>query len=108
GEMLWSRRSVFLAILLGGPVALALLIRVLIATALGAFRINGSAVGGTAIFGLMIWLLCIRFILPILGVFYGTSTLAEEGEDETVAYLISRPIPRTAGLLDRDVVVRSC
>src|SRR5436309_15484376 len=101
GEMLWSRRSVFLGILLGGPVLLAALIAVLTRTSLGAFRINGAAVGGASIFGMIIWLLYIRFILPILGVFYGTSLIADEVDDKTITYLFTRPIPRSAVLLGK-------
>ena len=108
GQMLWSRRSVFLALLLGGPVVLAALIRVLVATSLGAFRLNGSAVGGRAIFGMMIWLLYIRFILPILGVFYGTSLIADEVEDKTITYLFTRPIPRGAVLLGKYLAYLAC
>jgi len=108
GQMLWSRRSVFLAVLLGGPVALALLIRILVATSLGAFRINGSAVGGSSIFGMMIWLLYIRFILPILGVFYGTSLIADEVDDKTITYLFTRPIPRGAVLLGKYLAYLAC
>src|SRR5437764_3830808 len=108
GQMLWSRRSVFLGILLGGPVVLALLIRVLVATTFGAFRINGSAVGGSAIFGMMIWLLYIRFILPILGVFYGTSLIADEVDDKTITYLFTRPIPRGAVLVGKYLAYLAC
>lgn len=106
--MLWSRRSVFLGLLLGGPVLLAILIRVLVATTFGAFRINGSAVGGAAIFGMMIWLLYIRFILPILGVFYGTALIADEVEDKTITYLFTRPIPRSSILLGKYLAYLAC
>jgi ABC-type transport system involved in multi-copper enzyme maturation permease subunit len=108
GQMLWSRRSVFLAILLGGPVVLAALIAVLTRTSLGAFRINGAAVGGATIFGMIIWLLYIRFILPILGVFYGTSLIADEVEDKTITYLFTRPIPRSAVLLGKYLAYLVC
>src|SRR5437762_11745926 len=101
GQMLWSRRSVFLGLVLGGPVFLSLLIAVLTRTSLGAFRINGAAVGGATIFGMIIWLLYIRFILPILGVFYGTSLIADEVDDKTITYLFTRPIPRSAVLLGK-------
>ena len=60
----------------------------------GLPRINGDAVGGPALFGLMIWLLYIRFIVPVLGVFYGTALIADEVEDKTITYLFTRPIPR--------------
>jgi ABC-2 type transport system permease protein len=108
GQMLWSRRSVFLGVLLGGPVLLAFLIRVLVATSFGAFRVNGSAVGGASVFGMMIWMLYIRFILPILGVFYGTSLIADEVEDKTITYLFTRPIPRSAVLYGKYLAYLAC
>src|SRR6478672_11062124 len=108
GQMLWSRRSVFLGILLGGPVVLAALIAILTRTSLGACRINRSTVGGSAIFGMMIWLLYIRFILPILGVFYGTSLIADEVDDKTITYLFTRPIPRSAVLLGKYLAYLAC
>jgi len=108
GQMLWSRRSVFLGILLGGPAVLAALIAVLTRTSLGAFRINGAAVGGATIFGMIIWLLYIRFIVPILGVFYGTSLIADEVDDKTITYLFTRPIPRSAVLLGKYLAYLAC
>ena len=56
---------------------------------------------GPVIFGIIVWLLFIRFIVPILGVFYGTSLIADEVEDKTITYLFSRPIPRGAVLLGK-------
>ena len=108
GQMLWSRRSVFLGILLGGPVVLAALIAILTRTSLGAFRINGAPVGGATIFGMIIWLLYIRFILPILGVFYGTSLIADEVDDKTITYLFTRPIPRSAVLFGKYLAYLAC
>jgi len=102
GQMIWSRRSVFLAILLGGPVLLAFVVRVLsAATRFGPMQINGAHVGGEAVFGMMIWLLYIRFIVPVLGVFYGTALIADEVEDKTITYLFTRPIPRRAVLFGK-------
>jgi len=108
GQMLWSRRSVFLGLVLGGPVVLALLIAVLTRTSLGPFRINGAPVDGATIFGMIIWLLYIRFILPILGVFYGTSLIADEVDDKTITYLFTRPIPRSAVLLGKYLAYLAC
>jgi ABC-type transport system involved in multi-copper enzyme maturation permease subunit len=99
---------VFLAILLGGPVVLSALIAVLTRTALGPVRINGAAVGGATIFGMIIWLLYIRFILPILGVFYGTSLIADEVDDKTITYLFTRPIPRSAVLFGKYLAYLAC
>ena len=44
--MLWSRRSVFLGVLLGGPVLLAVVLRIVDTLHASGFKINGAAVGG--------------------------------------------------------------
>ncbi|OFW19521.1 MAG: hypothetical protein A3H97_24745 [Acidobacteria bacterium RIFCSPLOWO2_02_FULL_65_29] len=109
GQMLWSRRSVFLAVLVGGPVLLAGVVRVAIAFEPAAMpRINGANVGGAALFGMMIWLLYIRFIVPVLGVFYGTSLIADEIDDKTITYLFVRPIPRAAVLVGKYLSFLAC
>jgi ABC-type transport system involved in multi-copper enzyme maturation permease subunit len=109
GQMLWSRRSVFLAVLVGGPVALATVIYVATTFQPAALpRVNGARVGGSALFGMMIWLLYIRFIVPVLGVFYGTSLIADEIDDKTITYLFVRPIPRAAVLLGKYLAYLAC
>ncbi len=108
-EMLWSRRSVFLALLVGGPVVLAVVTRLVWMMApASTLRINGEAVSGPAIFGMMIWLLYLRFIVPVLGVFYGTALIADEVEDKTLTYLFTRPIRRGAVLLGKYVAYLAC
>src|SRR5262245_66489354 len=79
GQMLWSRRSVFLGLVLGGPVLLAAAVRLIIEMNARGFRINGAAATGSAVFGLMIWLLYIRFIIPILGVLARKSAVQGRG-----------------------------
>jgi len=108
GQMLWSRRSVFLGVLLGGPVLLAVVLRVVDTLHASGFKINGAAVGGSTIFGMMIWLLFIRFIVPVLGVFYGTALIADEVEDKTITYLFTRPIPRRAVLYGKYLAYLAC
>src|SRR5262245_38830247 len=108
GQMLWSRRSVFLGILLGGPVLLAAIVRVVVEMYARGFRINGASVAGSAVFGLMIWLLYIRFIIPILGVFFGTALIADEVDDKTITYLFTRPIPRSAVLFGKFLAYLAC
>jgi ABC-2 type transport system permease protein len=107
GQMLWSRRAVFLAILVGGPVVLSLAIRVISTLNLGPPR-QGMRLSGEALFGLMIWLLYIRFIVPVLGVFYGTSLIADEIDDKTITYLFTRPIPRAAVLFGKYLAYLVC
>jgi ABC-type transport system involved in multi-copper enzyme maturation permease subunit len=108
GQMLWSRRSVFLGILLGGPVFLAATVRLVVELYTRGFRINGATAAGSTVFGLMMWLLYIRFIIPILGVFFGTSLIADEVDDKTITYLFTRPIPRSAVLLGKYFAYVAC
>jgi ABC-2 type transport system permease protein len=108
GEMLWSRRTIFMALVVGGPVALAVIIRIVEAFGLPALRVNGTRVAGASIFGMMIWVLYLRFIVPILGVFYGTALLADEVEDKTITYLFTRPIPRGAVLVGKYLAYLVC
>lgn len=109
GQMLWSRRSIFLALLVGGPVLLAVIVRVIsIVVPNSSLRINGAVVGGPSIFGMMIWLLYVRFIVPVLGVFYGTALIADEVDDRTITYLFTRPIPRGSVLVGKYLAYLAC
>lgn len=102
GEMLWSRRTVFMLLIVGAPVLIALFIRALVA--LGAPVLQGPGnvrMTGPAIFGMMIWIFYLRFTVPVLGVFYGTSLIADEIEDKTITYLFTRPIRRGAVLVGK-------
>jgi ABC-2 type transport system permease protein len=109
GQMLWSRRSVFLAILVGGPVLLAAAIR--LATILERLFVharNNSQIGGVTLFGMMIWLLYVHVIVPVLGVFYGTALIADEVDDKTITYLFTRPVPRRAVLIGKYLSYLTC
>jgi ABC-2 type transport system permease protein len=108
GQMLWSRRSVFLGILLGGPVVIAVVLRIVESLHASGFLVNGAQLRGNAIFGLMIWLLYIRVIVPLLGVFYGTALIADEVDDKTITYLFTRPIPRSAVLIGKYLAYLAC
>jgi ABC-type transport system involved in multi-copper enzyme maturation permease subunit len=63
---------------------------------------------GPAIFGLMIWGMYLRFIVPVLGIFYGTALMADEVEDKTITYLFTRPIPRGAVLVGKYLAYLAC
>ena len=108
GQMLWSRRSIFLAIIVSAPVLLALAIRVMSSVYPARLSVNGGAIGGPAIFGVMIWLLYIRFMVPILGAFYGTSLIADEVDDKTITYLFTRPIDRGSVLAGKYLAYLAC
>ena len=116
GGMLWSKRTIFMGLLVGAPVLFALLVRFLVS--LGAPIFEGTEVrdgvrttirvAGPIIFGHVIWLLYLRVIVPILGVFYGTSLMADEVEDKTITYLFVRPIRRGSVLLGKYLAYLVC
>jgi ABC-2 type transport system permease protein len=116
GEMLWSKRTIFMVLVVGAPVVIALLLRTLVALGLPMFENNETRNGvsqtirmtGPAIFGLMIWIFYLRFTVPVLGVFYGTSLMADEIEDKTITYLFTRPIRRGAVLVGKYLAYLGC
>ena len=113
GQMLWSRRTVFMALVAGGPVLIAVLLRVIAALPVfdgGAGQIDGRPVSldGPDIFGLMIWTFYLRFTVPVLGVFYGTALIADEVEDRTITYLFTRPVARGAVLAGKYLAYLVC
>ena len=63
---------------------------------------------GPAIFGLMIWVFYLRFTVPVLGVFYGTSLIADEVEDKTITYLFTRPIAKGSVLVGKYLAYLVC
>src|SRR3954451_23299327 len=106
GEMLWSRRTIFMILVVGAPVAIAAILRVIVG--LGAPILERTRMTGPAIFGLMIWVFYLRFTVPVLGVFYGTSLIADEVEDKTITYLFTRPIPKGAVLIGKYLAYLAC
>ncbi len=112
GRMLWSRRTVFMALAAGAPVLIAALLRAL--PALPGFDGEAGALArpagldGPGVFGLMIWSFYLRFTVPVLGVFYGTALLADEVEDRTITYLFTRPVARGAVLAGKYLACLAC
>jgi len=113
GEMLWSRRTIFMALIVGIPVAISVMLRLVVGLGFPLFedpRAGGPPirVTGPAVFGMAVWILYLRFIIPVLGVFYGTSLIADEVEDKTITYLFTRPIPRGAVLIGKYLAYLAC
>lgn len=108
GEMLWSRRTIFMGLLVCGPLLLSAIFRAVELMGIPALRIEGARISGPSIFGMMIWVLYLRFIVPLLGVFYGTALIADEVEDKTITYLFTRPIPRRAVLIGKYLAYLAC
>jgi ABC-type transport system involved in multi-copper enzyme maturation permease subunit len=116
GEMLWSRRTIFMLLIVSAPVLIALFIRLLVALGAPILEnqdVRGGAVQtvrmtGPAIFGMMIWIFYLRFTVPVLGVFYGTSLIADEIEDKTITYLFTRPISKGSVLIGKYLAYLLC
>lgn len=95
--MLWSRRSLLMAILLGLPIVFALLFRGMLMTRLPA-RITGFD-----LYAVVIATYYVRNLLPLAALFYATSLIADEVEGRTLTYLLTRPLPRPAILAGKFV-----
>ena len=108
GEMLWSRRTIFMALVVGSPVIVALVARIVQSAGIAPLRVNGVQVDAVSMFGGMIWILFLWFIVPILGVFYGTSLIADEVDDKTITYLFTRPVRRGAVVVGKYLAYLVC
>lgn len=86
--MVWSRRSLLMAILLGLPIVFALLYRgVLIAK-------MPAKVTGFDLYAVIVAIYYVRNVLPLAALFYATSLIADEVEGKTLTYLLTRPLGR--------------
>lgn len=108
GQMLWSRRTIFMALVVGAPVLLAVIVRLLIELGVPVARVGRSELSGPVLFGLMFWAFFVRLAVPVLAVFYGTGLLADEVEDRTITYLFTRPIRREAVFLGKYLAYLAC
>jgi hypothetical protein len=108
GALLWGRRSGFLALAAGAPILLAAVTRLAMINGTAVLTINGSRIGIEAMFETAISVLYLKFIVPALGVYYGTSLIADEVEDKTITYLFTRPIARGAIVLGKYLAYLLC
>jgi ABC-type transport system involved in multi-copper enzyme maturation permease subunit len=88
--MVWSRRSLMMAVLLGLPVAFGILYRAVLMAKLPA------KLTGPDLYGTIVAVYYIRNVLPLAALFYATSLIADEVEGKTRTYLLTRPIRRGA------------
>jgi ABC-2 type transport system permease protein len=108
GEMLWSRRTIFMALVVGAPVILAVVARIVQSSGIAPLRVNGVRADAAGVFGMMVWVFFLRFIVPVLGVFYGTALIADEVEEKTITYLFTRPIRRGSVLIGKYLAYLVC
>jgi ABC-2 type transport system permease protein len=89
--MIWSRRSLLMALLVGLPVVLGIVYRIVVAA-----DIPNRAIPPVDLYGLVVAVYWIRNVLPLTALFHATSLIADEVEGKTLGYLLSRPITRPA------------
>ena len=94
-SLVWSRRSLLMALLLSLPIAFALLYRLVLVAKLPA------QLRGFDLYGVIVALYYIRNALPLAALFYSVSLIADEVEDKTITYLFTRPIGRASILLGK-------
>jgi ABC-type transport system involved in multi-copper enzyme maturation permease subunit len=87
--MVWSRRSLMMAVLLGLPVVFAIFYRVVLAA-----KLPPGAIGGHDLYGVVIAFYYVRNVLPLAALFYATALIADEVDGKTLTYLLTRPIRR--------------
>jgi ABC-type transport system involved in multi-copper enzyme maturation permease subunit len=88
--MVFSRRSLLMALLVAAPVAFAVLYRVLAATH------RQPPLGAADLYALMVAVYWVRNVLPLTALFYATSLVADEVEGRTLTYLLTRPLTRAS------------
>jgi len=87
--MLWTRRTLVMAVLVAMPVVFAVVYRVVLA---GKWNVQPVTPGDLyAIFVAVYW---IRNVLPLAALFYATALVADEIEGRTLTYLVTRPLTR--------------
>ena len=87
--MLLSRRSLLMGLLVGLPVVLAVVYRVILATDLPT-----RAVPPLDLYAIVVAVYWIRNVLPLTALFHATSLVADEVDDRTLTYLLTRPLTR--------------
>ena len=95
--MIWSRRSLVMAVLLGLPVLFAIVYRAARAASVP------PQLGGFELYGHIVALYYVRNLLPLAALFYATALVADEVEGRTLTYLLTRPIRRGSILVGKFV-----
>jgi ABC-type transport system involved in multi-copper enzyme maturation permease subunit len=88
--MVWSRRSLVIAVLLGLPVVFGVLFRAVLIARLP------PKVSGFDLYGVIVALFYVRNALPLAALFYAIALVADEVEGRTITYLFTRPVQRSA------------
>lgn len=87
--MIWTRRSLLMALLLALPAVLAAIFRLTVT------RLP-PRIGAFDFYGMVIAFYYVRNVLPLVALFYATALIADEVEGKTITYLLTRPLRRPA------------
>jgi ABC-type transport system involved in multi-copper enzyme maturation permease subunit len=88
-SMIWTRRSLLMALLLALPAVLAAVFRLTVT------RLP-PRIGAFDFYGMVIAFYYVRNVLPLVALFYATALIADEVEGKTITYLLTRPVQRPA------------
>jgi len=94
--MVWTRRSLLMALLLLFPVGFALLYRFLLFA-----RIPSRAFSPFDAYAFVAALYYVRNALPLVALFYAVALVADEVEGKTITYFFTRPVTRASILLGK-------
>ncbi len=89
--MVWTRRSLLMAVLVALPVVFAVLFRLVLAAKAGLQPITPQD-----LYAVIVSIYWVRNVLPLAALFYATSLVADEVEGRTLTYLLTRPLTRSA------------
>ena len=89
--MIWTRRSILMAILVGMPVVFAVLYRVVLSASAKVQPVTPHD-----LYAVLVAVYWIRNVLPLAALFYATALIADEVEGKTLTYLVTRPLGRPA------------
>jgi ABC-2 type transport system permease protein len=89
-SMVWTKRSVLMAVLLALPAVIAVVYRVVLAARMPARVTPFDLYGSMVVFGYL------RFLVPLAALFYATALIADEVDGKTLTYLLTRPVRREA------------
>jgi ABC-2 type transport system permease protein len=89
--MVWTRRSLLMAVLVGMPIVFAILYRVLLVS-----KARVQPVTPYDLYAVVVAIYWIRNVLPLAALFYATSLVADEVEGRTLTYLVTRPLTRAS------------
>jgi len=90
-----SRRTIWMGLLSLIPVGCSLILLLI------RSLLEQEGVNLTDLYPQMSFLLYLHFLLPLIAVFIGAAIIADELEERTLPYLITRPIPRRIIILSK-------